>query len=258
MKERTLIKFPPWLPAIICVALGLFICVFVSSYRFTGYLCIGIGAVIFCYRLLALLARRAPQPARILHRVLTVCLCLGILAAAITGGIVYQGSLGGTDTDCQYIIVLGAGVNGTVPSLTLRERINAAYEYLSAHPDTICVVSGGQGPNEDISEAACMYRELTEMGIDENRIWMECESTSTIENLEFTLALIEKQTGIRPDHLGIVSSEYHLYRAGLMAADRGLTSTGIPATTSWLSLRINYFLREIVAVWYYNLGRIFK
>ena len=243
MKEKT----KKWFPVLLFLALGLVICLFIPSYRFSGYICLGLAALTACYRVLP----------RKLLQVLTVCVCLGLLAAAITFGFVFHGSLGGGDTDCQYIIVLGAGVNGTVPSLTLRERIDAAYDYLTAHPDTICIVSGGQGRNEDISEAACMYRELTEMGIDPERIWMEDKSTSTAENLDFTLALIEEKTGTRPSHLGIVSSEYHLYRAGLMAADRGLTNTGIPATTSWLSLRVNYFLREIVAVWYYQIGRIF-
>ena len=257
MKDRIPFPIRPWLPAIGFLVLGLAICVFIPSYRFSGYILLGLAAVLVCYRLLAILGVTHLALAHNLRRVLTVCLCLGLLAAAITFGFVFQGSLGDTEAECQYIIVLGAGVNGTEPSLTLRERINAAYDYLTAHPDTICIVSGGQGWNEDISEAACMQRELTEMGIDPERIWMEDKSTSTIENLEFTLAIIEEKTGTRPSHLGIVSSEYHLYRAGLMAADRGLTSTGIPAATSWLSLRINYFLREIVAVWYYLIRRIF-
>jgi uncharacterized SAM-binding protein YcdF (DUF218 family) len=96
-----------------------------------------------------------------------------------------------------------------------------------------------------------MCRELKAMGIDESRIWLEDKSTSTRENLRFSLALIESRIGTRPQTVGLVSSEYHLFRAGLFAADEGVQAVGIPAKTSWLSLRINYFLREIVAVWAY-------
>jgi uncharacterized SAM-binding protein YcdF (DUF218 family) len=135
--------------------------------------------------------------------------------------------------------------------LSLRERINGAYAYLEEHPDAICIVSGGQGNNEDISEAACMFRELTAMGIEGERIWMEDKSTSTRENLRFSLALIESRTGERPKTIGLVSSEYHLFRAGLFAADENVKALGIPAETTWISLRINYFLREIAGVWAY-------
>jgi uncharacterized SAM-binding protein YcdF (DUF218 family) len=114
-------------------------------------------------------------------------------------------------------------------------------------------VSGGQGNNELISEAQCMFNELTRMGIGEDRIWMEDQSTSTRENLRFSLALIQERTGVKPARIGLVSSEYHLFRAGLMAGDEDVTALGIPARTSWISLRINYFMREIVAVWAYLL-----
>ena len=151
------------------------------------------------------------------------------------------------------MVVFGAGVNGNVPSLSLRNRIDGAYNYLAANPDAICIVSGGQGTGENISEAECMFRELTKMGIGAERIWQEDQSTSTRENLKFSLDLIQQRTGIRPTEIGLLSSEYHLYRAGLFAQEQGVTAYGIPAETSWVSLRINYYLREIVAVWYYTL-----
>jgi len=149
------------------------------------------------------------------------------------------------------VIVLGAGVTGTVPSLTLRVRLDAAYVYLQAHPNTLCIVSGGQGPGEEITEAACMADWLVKKGISPERILSEDQATSTRENLAFSLDLITKQTGTRPETVGIVSSEYHLYRTGLIAQDQNVQSILIPARTSWLSLRINYYLREIVGVWYY-------
>ena len=98
-----------------------------------------------------------------------------------------------------------------------------------------------------------MYNDLTARGIDPDRVWMEDRATSTRENIRFSLDLIEEKTGIRPEKIGLVSSEYHLYRAGLFAREENVTSYGIPARTTWITLRINYYLREIAAVWYYTL-----
>lgn len=249
MKERMSAGAPAWLCAGFLAGLGLAVWLFAPGFSFSAYICFGLAALVVCFRLLSLLECREMTLAKVLRTSLSICLCLGLLAAAITGTLVWKGSLGDPGVDCDYIIVLGAGVNGSVPSLTLRQRINAAYDYLTAHPDAICIASGGQGPDEDISEAACMFRELTAMGIDADRIWLEDRSTSTMENLEFSLAVIEERTGIRPMEAAIVSSEYHLYRAGLMAESFGLIPHGVPADSQWFALRLNYHLREIVAVW---------
>lgn len=247
MKLLTLIG--NWLLPALLLIFGLFIYIFVVGHSFLGLIFCGIAMLMSFYKLLRLLKLQHPLAARILHTIVTTLLIFGLIAYAITLIPICQGAAGSPDTACDYILVLGAKVNGTRPSLTLRERIDAAYEYLAKHPDTIAVLSGGQGADEGISEAQCMFHELTAMGIDPDRLWMEDKSTSTQENLQFSLALIEAQTGSRPMNIGLVSSEFHLYRAGLFAADCGLNAIGIPAHTSWLSLQLNYYLREVAAVW---------
>ena len=245
-------KAAGWIWIGVLVALGLLVYFGIHGFSFTAYILFGIAGVILCYKILAALKGKHPKAAKVLFCILSAGLFLGGIAAVITG-IPIAIAMGGSEEPCQYMIVLGAGINGTVPSLSLRNRLDAAYEYLSAHPETICIVSGGQGPGEDLSEALCMYKDLTSKGIATERIWMEDQSTSTRENIAFSLALIEEKTGQRPAKAGILSSEYHLYRAGLVAKSQGLEMIGIPARTSWAALRINYFLREIVAVWYYTL-----
>ena len=194
--------------------------------------------------------KKCPTPfTTAVFRTICVVLILGSLAAAVTGGFIVKAAHPGVLPDREYVVVLGAGVRGTVPSLSLRERISAAYDYLTAHPDSVAVLSGGQGPGEEITEAACMYRELTEMGIDPQRLLLEEKSTSTMENLTFSLELLEKERGVRPKEIAIVSSEYHLFRAKCFAGELGLEAVGVPARTSWFALRLNYYLREIVAVW---------
>ena len=122
-----------------------------------------------------------------------------------------------------------------------------------AATDVTAVLSGGQGTDEPITEAECMYRELVNLGIDPQRLWMEEDATSTWENLNFSLDLIEEKTGERPQKLGVLSSEYHLYRASRFAKACGVEFVGIPAKTSRLSQKINHFMREVAGVWHYIL-----
>lgn len=239
--------FTPWLAVILLCLLGLAVSS-VPGYRFTGFILFGIAFVIVCYQLLRLLEKKNPKTAKWLRRILTAGLCAVLLAAAITGVIIIQSGFGNPDASCDYLIVLGAGVNGTEPSLSLRERLDAACTYLQNNPETVCIVSGGQGRGEHITEAACMFRYLTDAGIEEGRIIQEDQATSTQENLAFSLALMDRTEQTR---IGILSSEYHLHRAKLMSRDQGFEPVLIPAETTWLTLRMNYYMREVAAVWYY-------
>ena len=96
-----------------------------------------------------------------------------------------------------------------------------------------------------------MYDELVKLGIDPGRIWLEDKATSTWENLNFSLNLIQEKTGTRPEKIGVVSSEYHLFRASLFAKANEVGFVGIPAATSRLSQKINHFMREVAGVWHY-------
>jgi len=250
--QRKKIPFlPGWILAAVLFLLGIFVYYCVLGCSFSGQLLWCFGALVLVYQLINLLSLKNEKAAKMLRRILTVCVCIGFLIAAVTGCFIIHAAFGDAQLDQQYIVVLGAGVNGTVPSLSLRERINAAYDYLSVHPDSIAVVSGGKGSGEHITEALCMYNELTKMGIDSSRVWMEDRSASTWANLNYSLELIEQKTGIRPDKLGIISSEYHMLRAGMMARDCGIEAVGIPAATSRFFQKTNHFLREIAGVWFY-------
>lgn len=188
------------------------------------------------------------------HPVLSIVaaiLTLVILAFAITGAVIMTAAAG-TPGDFRYLVVLGTTVDGTEPSPMLRDRINAAYDYLTEHPEVICIVTGYQN-NADISEAECMYNELTEMGIDPNRIWMEPRASSTLENLDFSLDLIEEKTGVRPERIGILSSEFHLLRASMFADEYGIDAATIPARTTDLPTFLYWFAREVVMVWYHSI-----
>lgn len=240
--------FAPWLWVLI-LCLGGVAAYSVPGYRFSGCVLFAAAFVVVCYQLLRLLSAKKPKLARRLQRILTAVLCVFLLAYAITGVIIITAGLGDVHTEgCDYLIVLGAGVNGTTPSLSLRERLDAALAYLQQHPETVCIVSGGQGDWENITEAECMYRYLTAAGIPSQRIIKEEQATSTQENIAYSLALMTRTEQTR---IGILSSEYHLCRAKRMARDQGIDPVMIPAETTWLSLRLNYYLREVAGIWYY-------
>lgn len=240
-----------WSVIALFVLLGLFLLFALVGYSFSALVCFGIAAVMLCFKGLKVLIRKGKPWAKVARIVLTVCVCAVALAAFITGWHITESCAGDPNPQCAYVVVLGAGVHGTTPSLSLRSRLDAAYDYLMAHPDTIAIVSGGQGPGEDISEAQCMFDDLTARGIDPDRVWMEDRSTSTRENLRFSLGIIEARAGGKPETLNVLSNEFHLLRAKLMASDEDILAYGVPAKTPYTSLFVNYFLREIAALWNY-------
>ena len=234
---------------VIQAILALAACVFfflLQGYRVLGLCCLGLMAVLLFYRL----AHKLRQG---LVRLVTVLLCLGLAVFAVTEGFIIHGSLGAPQESRNYLIVLGAKVNPHGPSMALRDRINAACDYLTAHPDCTAILSGGQGPDEPMTEAQCMYNELVAMGIAPERIWLEDRAVNTKQNLRYSMALIEEKTGTRPDSVGVLSSDTHLLRAKLLAKRQGIAAITVAAPSAHRSSYLKHFLREIVVVWYYAL-----
>lgn len=158
-------------------------------------------------------------------------------------GIILKAALTVPPENLDYIIVLGAKVNGTQPSGALRNRIDVASQYLHANPEALAIASGGQGPDEGISEAECIRRGLTQRGIDESRIIMEDKSTSTFENLTFSLALLGEDT----PSIGLVTNNFHIYRSMKIAETfEKYDFFAVPVATSALSFP-HYMLREFCA-----------
>lgn len=250
MKARQIVG---WVLVGLFMALGVFIYFGLYGFSFSAYMCLGISFVLALYQLLAILATRQKKVAKLLRLILSTLLGLGLLLSSITGVYIASAWTQTPASGLDYIVVLGCGVRGSTPSIPFKERVNAAYAYLADNPETVCVVSGGQGAGENLSEAACMTQLLVDKGIDPERIWQEDQATNTRENLAYSLKLIESKTGARPESLGIVTSDFHVYRAQLTAGQLGIASEGIPAQTQWLALRLNYFMREIPGVWYYKI-----
>lgn len=241
----------------VCAFLGVlafFLKFCVPGYSFSALVCLMLIGILLFYVFVPMLGPRFPGVTKWMLRIVTAILILGVLIVGGTEAAIFKASLGSPGREADYVVVLGAKVNKDGPSVSLWDRICAAYEYLEKHPDTVAILSGGQGTDEPITEAECMYRELVNLGIDPKQLRREEKATSTWENIQFSLDLIEEETGVRPDTLGIISSEYHLLRASLLAKKCGVTDfIGIPAKTSRLSQAINHFLREAAGVWHYIL-----
>lgn len=144
-------------------------------------------------------------------------------------------------------IVLGCSVKGDKPSPMLQKRINAAYDYLIKNPQAQCILSGGKGNGENLSEAEAMFNSLKEKGIPEDRMLLEDKSTSTSENLEFSKNIIEKES--LGDEVVIITTDFHQYRASLIAKDNGLISYAVSAKSGTFSLP-TFLVRE----WFTLLG----
>lgn len=203
---------------------------------------------------------------------LGVLTAVGLALFLIVEGLILRTMLEKPEQNLDYIIVLGAQVRGSAPSRALRLRLEETEKYLKENPGTLAVLSGGQGDGEDITEAQCMYNYLTAHGIEADRLIKEEYSTSTQENLSFSAAVLEryfaahsadgknsglyavgKDTGqtvddVREMRVGILSNNFHVYRAKLLAEKEGYKNiSGIPAASDW-RLQIHYLVREFFAL----------
>ena len=251
MKEKTVFRPLPWLVCAL-LALAAFVLRFLlPGYSFSALVCCCLIGIIAFYEITRMLREKHPRPVKLLRRIFTTCLVIGLLVVGATEAVIIRYSFGTPEESVDYVVVLGAKIRDSGPSASLWDRIHGAYDYLAAHPDVTAVLSGGQGADEPIPEAQAMYDELVKLGIDENRLWMEDQATSTWENLNFSLDLIEAKTGVRPETLGVISSEYHLFRSSLFAKKCGVDFVGIPAKTTQPGQKINHFMREVAGVWHF-------
>ena len=155
------------------------------------------------------------------------------------------------------IVVLGAAVRGDQVSATLAARLNTAYDYWLDHQEMLFIVCGGQGPDEDISEAKAMAAYLKQRGVPEEKILKEDLSTNTRENLRFARDHLLTYLGqddtenVKPE-IVVVTSNYHVMRAVDTAQATGFAATGLGAPTLWFLLPGD-FMRESLAIVYFSI-----
>lgn len=167
---------------------------------------------------------------------------LGVVISSFMVAAAVNKPQGGDST----VIVLGARIHGDRPSRMLRERLDAAAEYLKENPQANCVVSGGLGEGEQYTEAQVMKAYLCEQGIAPERIFEEGCSTDTHENIAYSLAVIREQ-GLS-ERVVIATQEFHQYRAATLARRAGLCDVSAATTATPLHLLLCYWVRECAAI----------
>ncbi len=225
--------------------LSIFLQFFLTGYQFTAAL--SAGAAVF-FLLFAFLSSRKTPAAKWLRVSLLLLLAIGFgcfLAAEIP---VLSDSRSDKDTHAPCLIVCGAGVNGSIPSRSLLDRLQEAKLWLDENPESTAVLSGSQGPGEDISEAQAMYEWLTAQGIAPQRLFMEENAKSSYDNIANSLLILrENMTSVQK--VAILSSDYHLHRLRCIAEKLGAEPVMVSARTSIYSLFLNYAIRESFAMW---------
>ncbi len=244
MDKKTKIKKNIWL------LLGIaFIAYYVIEALFVGFafslLWLWGAAGVLCLVCAALTKKygRLPLPKWLFRSICAVLVLIFAVFAVLEGFIISEMGAKGED-GLDYIVVLGARVNKNgVPSKPLYWRIDAAEEYLHSNPDTVAILSGGKGADEPMSEAQCMFDTLVARGIDESRLLMEDKSTSTNENIRYSLALMEAGASF-----GVVTNNFHVFRAVRIAEEvSGREVSGI-ASRYLDALLIHYMAREAVGI----------
>ncbi|HOM01488.1 MAG TPA: YdcF family protein [Acetivibrio sp.] len=162
-------------------------------------------------------------------------------------GLIFASSDTDKNVEVDYLVILGAGLKGDRITPTFQYRLDKGIEYLKANPDLKVVVTGGQGPGEDLTEAEAMKRYLANHGIDEERIIMEDRATSTSENMKYTAEVLKQLTGRSDYRIMIVTNDFHMFRSKILARHNGFTPYGITAPTNPVVL-VNSYIREYFAV----------
>lgn len=202
---------------------------------------------LFCIGLIFFIqyyARRGKVPPKWIIIPMEILIGIGFFGFVLIEGIIIHASMGKAQAHADYLIILGAKVNGTHPSLILRYRIEAGAEYLKQNPETMVIASGGQGADEGISEAQCIYNELVKLGIEPERIILEEQSTNTRENLLYSSEFLQKGE----NSVVVTTTDFHLFRAVQLAKKCGYRSvSGNNAKSVWWLIPTNY-TREFFAI----------
>lgn len=185
---------------------------------------------------------------RLLSFILVLALLGGISFIAIEA-LIFRGAKGKPTEEADLLVVLGAGLNGMVPSAVLTSRLKVTYDYMAAHPDCIAILTGSQGDNELRTEASAMAEYLEDRGIDRSRLILEEDAHNTAQNIKFSVALMDGLDLPEEPVVMVVSNEFHLYRAVRIFERYGMDVCSLPAATPKIGLiPLNSYVREYCSV----------
>ena len=236
--------------AVLVASLVMFLAAPFSLQKFAAFPAAG-GLYLILYGLTA----RCPRATgRLLRRGLLLLLAAGVAGFAALETAVLLGArtqVAQGEEAPEVMVIFGCQVKPWGPSELLRDRLDTALDYLEDHPDMAVVVSGGQGPDEPMSEAQCMYDYLTAHGVEGANIILEERSGSTWENIRYTLELFQDGKVEPTGRILAVSNGFHLTRVRMLwnrvcGGDDNLSTLAAPS--SHLPSRLKMYLREPLAL----------
>ena len=222
-------------------ALVMFLLAPFSLQKFAAFPAAG-GVYLILY---GLTARCPITTGRVLRRILLALLALAVVAFAALEAVVLTGArteIAQGEEEPEVMVIFGCQVKPWGPSELLQDRLDTALTYLEDHPDMTVVVSGGQGPDEPMSEAQC---------VDGENIVLEDNSGNTWENIQYTLELFQDGTVEPTGKILAVSNGFHLARIRLLWSrewEGTYTLSTLAAPSSHLPSRLSMYLREPFAL----------
>ena len=187
--------------------------------------------------------KKAKRPRSILFRIVIACLAILLAGFCVLEAIIITGGRSSKDQSGDVLIVLGAQVYHSGPSPVLKRRLQAALDYIDAHPDENfpIIVSGAQGQNELETEAQAMETYLVSHGVDKARIPQEDASYNTYQNLENSAKVLQSLGyDLADTRVMIVSNNFHLARVRMLAERCGLNAGTVSAPMpEWTSTLIS-------------------
>jgi Uncharacterized conserved protein len=221
---------------------GIFLVVSVSQGSDLSTILIGVGAIIIALIPIIFIDRMWTW----LKWIFCIGMCCYVVSFIAFSGYILSGFDEEIPSDENLLIMVYGCRTYEKPSKSLRERLDAALVLLNDYPDSICVVTGGQGNNEPITEAESMRTYLIEKGIDESRIYPEDKSSSTVENIEFTRNLIEYY-GLQDYKVVGVSTDFHLRRIRILCDTAGFETLLVPARSPEPVMLLANVVREYMS-----------
>ena len=177
------------------------------------------------------------------------CLCIYMICFIVFSSVIsfHKNQSPVYDSRQTVIIVCGSKVNGYTPGNILLTRLDAAYEILTDRPDSVCILSGGQGEDETVSESECMASYLIDKGIPATRLIKEDRSRNTEQNIEFSIDVMKKNNISTDSNIICISSDYHILRVSLIAEQNGLDVQCVAAKTPSAIKYISGLVRELMS-----------
>ena len=188
---------------------------------------------------------------------LAVKLVVGLLAAAVlylavTFVQVWRAARTDQARPAEAIVVFGTAQYNGVPSPVLAARLDHAIELYEKDLAPVIVVTGGNQPGDQFTEATASANYLIERGVPDEDVLREVSGTSSWQSLAAAANFLDDR---RITEVLLVSDPFHSLRIRAMASELGLDGHSSPTKTSPIKgfTEARYMARETMAV---AVGRI--